>query len=153
MKIRPDEIRCVEVKGPKATHVYLYRARSEESDSLKKVNGILHARGLLCEFGGEWTPGWFRFRKASARLMQLVTHDWAFQWFAAGIMLGERFDPYGGRRADFDHAENVWRYWMHWQLGEMESLLTNDCAGHLKTTPDAVRVQLSRLGLSRKPHN
>ena len=152
MKIPPSDIRHVAVKGATVTHNYIFRAYSKEYDSLRKENGIFHARGLMCETGGEWMPRWFRFRESKAKLTPLVIDpDWLLPWFIAGIMLGERFNPYGGRCDDFDHAEDVWRYWVHWQLGDRKHLLPNECAQHLKTTPGAVRVQLARLGLSAKP--
>ena len=152
MKIPPSDIKCVEVKGATVTHRYLFRAYSKEYDSLKKENGIFHARGLLFVTGGEWTPGWFYFRESKAKLMPpVVDPDWLLPWFIAGIMLGERFNPYGGRCADYDHAVDLWRYWAYWQLGDREYLLPNECAQHLKTTPGAVRAQLSRLGLSAEP--
>ena len=153
MKWDPSMIRTVMIKAANTTHLYIYRYYSPERDSLRRENGILHVRGLFCEPGIEWTPGAFRFRKSTATIMALIVDpDWLAQWVMAGILLGERFNPDGGgRRADYEHAVDIWRYWRRWQLGDRKHLFPHECARELHTTPNAVEVQLMRLGLSAKP--
>lgn len=151
MKFPPSEICCRAVKHTGGAQVYLYRWKSEETDSLHKENDILHARGLWCEANRtEWIPRPFYFRKSKSHPAGLVTEDWMVQWLVAGIFLGESFNPHSRQQDAFDHREDVWRYWLHWQLGDKRTIFRNECAEHLKTTPAAVRQHVSHLGLSEK---
>ena len=72
MKISPEEIRVI-VAGPM---LYLYRDRTlvEETDSLRRPTGILHACGLfkIADKTSSWIPGKFSFRKEAARPIPLT---------------------------------------------------------------------------------
>jgi hypothetical protein len=125
MKISPEEIRVI-VAGPM---LYLYRDRTlvEETDSLRRPTGILHACGLfkIADKTSSWIPGKFSFRKEAARPIPLTDNKEPVEWLMAGVILGERtvryrkndsiiyIDP--GRLEDQSIATRIWRDWLTWR--------------------------------------
>jgi hypothetical protein len=116
------------VAGPM---LYLYRDRTlvEETDSLQRPTGILHACGLfrIAEKTSPWIPGKFSFRKEKAKPVTLNTEllKEPMEWLLAGVILGERtvryrkndsivyLDP--GRLEDQSIAVRVWLDWLKWR--------------------------------------
>lgn len=124
-KITPEEVRVV-AAGPL---IYLYRDRTliEETDSLRRPTGVLHACGLFrtIEKTSSWMPGMFSFRKEKAKPISLPIDGAPLAWLLAGVILGERtaryrrpgcaifIDP--GRLEDQSIAAHVWRDWLSWR--------------------------------------
>ena len=109
--------------------LYLYRDRTliEETDTLRRPTGILHACGLFrtIEKASSWIPGKFSFRKEKASPIPLTCDKEPVEWLMAGVILGERtvryrknnsivyIDP--GRLEDQSIATRIWRDWLTWR--------------------------------------
>jgi hypothetical protein len=161
MKISPEEIRVI-VAGPM---LYLYRDRTlvEETDSLRRPTGILHACGLfrIAEKTSSWIPGKFSFRKEKAKPATLPIDKEPLEWLLAGVILGERtvryrknesvvyVDP--GRLEDQSIAARIWRDWLTWRnLGSPGTFPRFTSRGKKLRFGEDQRIHkiVQRLGLS-----
>lgn len=162
IKIRPEEIRVV-LAGPM---IYLYRDRTliEETDSMQRPTGILHACGLFrtVEKTSSWVPGKFSFRKDRASPAQLSIDDrFPLKWLLAGVIIGERTARYRkddsyvyvepGRLEDQSIAARVWRDWLAWRNQESPGTFARFTLrkAKLRFGEDArIHKIVQRLGLS-----